>query len=240
MKRTFIAAGVAALLTTPAAAWDSDTWLNITHATHSYLTEGGIARAGNAEVTAFEDAILAGANTELHELEIDAGEELYGVPLNAKRIEHKGTNAGTDDIEGWWSDAVAAYEAGNKEQAYFYVGVMLHMIEDMGVPAHAHRIEHQAFDGFDNFELMGLSNWKPDEAEAINKTDPGYADPSNYYAFSEAWTLEDAPSYDKDEFSKTWTFGDDEDKQLLANRQARTREVVAWTLKSVAKALAAL
>jgi hypothetical protein len=230
-----------ALMPSAAPAWDSDNWMNITHATHSYLTEFGIKQASAfPEIAAYRQALIDGANTELHELDDHDDEIMYGIQLGPKRIEHKGTNAGTDDIEGWWQDAVDAYGAGDKELAYFYVGIMLHMIEDIGVPAHALGQYHQATGPIDSFEIMGFSNWKPDHADPLNKADPKLADPSAYYAFSRNWAREHAPDYRSDDFSKTWTFGDAEDKKLLANRQARTAAVVGWTLNSVGRAFAKL
>lgn len=194
------------------------------------------------ELELFRRQIVQGANTELHELEVGSFSELvtesYGIDLEAKRIEHKGTNSGTDDIEGWWQDAADAYGSGNKEQAYFYLGVMLHMIEDMGVPAHAHGLIHQGMaTNFDNFEFMALSNWRPDVGMEGDKADPGYNEPWKYYAFSKAWALEDAPGYtDIDSFSKFWTFASDDERRLLGDRQLRTAIVVTWVLNSAAKA----
>jgi len=247
MKRTcFGLAFVAVTLAAPAYAWDSDTWLNVTHATHSYLTEAAIdANSANyPELEEFRTPLVRGANTELHELEVGFFSELvtesYGIDLEAKRVEHIGTNEGTDDIAGWWQDAVDAYAAGNKEQAYFYTGVMLHMIEDMGVPAHAHYLEHQGMSmelNFDNLEYMGLSNWNPEYGDAADRTDPGYDNPSDYYAFSQEWALADSPNYTNiDDFSKTWTFASEEERKLLTNRQLRTSLVTTWALASAARA----
>jgi hypothetical protein len=216
-------------------AWDSVRW-NPTHPTHSYLTEYGIDqnRAAFPELQQYRGIIIDGANQELHELPVNPNEEKYGVRLDAKRREHKGTNEGCDDIEGWWKDARVAYTAGRKEQAYFLVGIMLHMIEDMGVPAHAHKIYHQGNPTeFDNFEFMGLSNWKPDFSN-INRKDPGYTDPWKYYAFSQEWTKQDAPNYkDRNSFSKTWAFASPEERKLLSDRQGHTCKVVEWTLRTV-------
>jgi hypothetical protein len=161
---------------------------------------------------------------------------MYGIDLNAKRIQHKGTNAGCDDIQGWWQDSLSAYK-GNKEQSYFLLGVMLHMVEDMGVPAHANKVYHQGnLTEFDNFEFMGLSNWKPSFAN-INRSDPSYVDPSQYYAFSQDWAHTDAPNYtNRDSFSKTWTFASSSERQLLSNRQGRTATVVKWALNSAVAA----
>ncbi len=234
---TLLVAALLATATLPAAAWDSIKW-NPTHPTHSYLTEYAIGRAAQSfpEVAQYRAALLAGANTELHELPVSGS--MYGVDLNAKRIEHRGTNEGTADIRGWWNEAVAAYRAGNREQAYFYVGIMLHMIEDMGVPAHAHRLYHQGSPTeFDNFEFIGLSNWKPDFS-LVDRADPRYAEPWRYYDFSSNWTLADAPSYpDRDFFAKFWVTASSDERRLLSGRQARTAAVASWALSSAAAAL---
>jgi len=226
------------LAAAPAAeAWDSIK-LNPTHPTHSYLTEYAIAHVDKAEINKYRAVIVEGANEELHELPVTGTR--YGIDLNAWRIRHKGTNAGTDDIAGWWHDALAAYRSGNKQQAYFLVGIMLHFIEDMGVPAHANGVYHQGnLTEFDNFEFMALSNWKPDFQD-VNRSDPGYVDPSAYYAFSRAWTQADAPNYhDRSSFSKTWTFASPAERALLANREGRTATVAGWALASVYNAFMA-
>jgi hypothetical protein len=227
------------LLGAPGAfAWDSESRLNPTHATHSYLTEVAIDRLVGVypELALYRLPLVAGANTELHELPVEG--VLYGVELEQKRVEHRGTNAGSDDVRGWWNDSLAAYRAGNREQAYFYLGVMLHMVEDMGVPAHANGLEHQAYPNFDNFEFLALFNWRPSFAD-IDRTDPGYSEPWRYYAFSQDWAAADAPGYrDIDSFAKTWIFASDEERLLLQNRQGRTAMVVTWTLASALRAFA--
>ena len=222
--------------TLQAKAWDSQHW-NPTHPTHSYLTEWAIAQlqSQSPELQQYKTQIVEGANTELHELSVSGTK--YGVDLNAKRIQHKGTNPGCDDIQGWWQNSLAAYRNGNKAQAYFVTGIMLHMIEDMGVPAHANNVIHQGnLKEFDNFEFMGLSNWKPSVAN-INRQDPGYAEPWQYYAFSKDWTHTDAPNYNnRNSFSKTWFFASGAERQLLSDRQGRTSTVVKWALASAVRA----
>lgn len=215
---------------TEAGAWDS-VKLNPTHPTHTYLTEWAIAQVKLAEVSQYRAELIEGANEEMHELPVEGTR--FGIDLNRARIAHKGTNAGTDDIEGWWLDALAAYRAGDRKKAYFLLGIMLHMVEDMGVPAHANGVYHQGnLTEFDNFEFMGLSNWKPDFSR-INRTDPGYADPSAYYQFSRSWTHADAPNYrDRDSFSKTWALASPTERALLSNRQGRTATVAKWALQS--------
>jgi hypothetical protein len=218
-------------------AWDSAS-RNPTHPTHSYITEWAIdqLKAQKPELQQYRTQIIEGANTELHELAVSGTK--YGLDLNAKRIEHKGTNRGCDDIQGWWTDSLNAYKQGNKQQAYFLLGIMLHMVEDMGVPAHANNVYHQGnLTEFDNFEFMALSNWKP-SFTSINRVDPVFAEPWKYYNFSQDWAKTDAPNYNSpNTFSKTWTFASSAERTLLQNRQGRTSTVVKWALNSAAGAL---
>lgn len=247
MRSAFIRSTVAALLlsgtlSAPALAWDSAKfkWLTeIVHPTHSYLTEYAIdqLRGDFPEVQKYRKALIDGANQELHELPVEG--VLYGIDLDARRIQHKGTNAGSDDVPGWWKDARAAYKSGNNEQAWFLVGIMLHMIEDMGVPAHANGVYHQGnVKEFDNFEAMASQKFDPDFSQ-VDRKDPGYSDPSKYYAFSQKWAHADAPNYKgPDEFSKTWVTASKSERKLMRKRQANTATVVTWALRSAAKALA--
>jgi hypothetical protein len=227
---------IAVALTLPALGWDSARG-NPTHATHSYLTEWAIDRLKGEfpELEQFRRPLIEGANQELHERTVKGSK--YGVDLDAKRIQHKGTNEGCDDIQGWWTDSRDAYDSGEKARAYFLLGIMLHMIQDMGVPAHANQVYHQAsLTELDHFEIMAFSNWKP-AFDAIDKTDPLYDEPWRYYDFSRDWTRADAPEYkSRTQFSKTWTFARPEERALLRNRQGRTCHVTQWALHSAAKA----
>lgn len=228
-----------ALAATSASAWDSAKFkllTKIVYPTHSYLTEYAIGESQGTypEIGANAALLVAGANTELHELPVTGSAQ--GLDLDRKRIEHKGTNAGSDDVAGWWADARAAYAAGNTEQAWFIAGVILHMVEDMGVPAHANGVYHQGtISEFDNFEAMAALNWKPDFSR-VGRDDPGLADAAKYYRYSQQWTAADAPGYnDPDSFSKTWITASKAERQLLSSRQARTATVVKWTLRAIAK-----
>lgn len=240
--RAIAATAICLALIQPASAWDSAKFKLLTkviHPTHSYLTKYAIDRLSDdfPELDEYRDILIEGANQELHELPVEG--VLHGVDLDKKRRQHKGTNAGSDDVPGWWKEALGAYADGDKEQAYFYLGIMLHMVEDMGVPAHANGVYHQGtITEFDNFEAMALQKWDPD-FKSVNKKDPGYADPSKYYLFSKQWAHEDAPDYDDpDEFSKTWLTASDEEEELMRNRQARTATVVMWAMRAAAKAFA--
>ena len=242
MRRILASLAVIALLASPAVAWDSAKFKLLSkaiHPTHSYLTEYALdqLQAKYPELKQYRDTIIEGANQELHELPVKGS--LHGIDLDQKRIEHKGTNAGSDDVPGWWKDAETAYKSGNKELGYFEIGIMLHMIEDMGVPAHADGVIHQGnLTEFDNFEFMALQKWDPDFKD-VNRKDPGYSDPSKYYRFSQDWTHADAPDYhDRNSFSKTWLTASDAEKALVRNRQGRTATVTLWALHAAMAALA--
>ena len=229
-------------VTAPALGWDSAKfkWLTpIVHPTHSYLTEYAIdqLQAKFPALGQYRAVIIEGANQELHELPVKG--TLHGIDLDKKRIEHKGTNAGSDDVPGWWHDAEAAFASGDRELAYFEIGIMLHMVEDMGVPAHANGVVHQGtLTEFDNFEAMALQKWDPDFAD-VDRKDPGYADPSKYYRFSQDWTHADAPGYhDRNSFAKTWLTASPAEKALVRHRQARTASVALWALRAALEALA--
>jgi hypothetical protein len=124
---------------------------------------------------------------ELHEVPFRGGKSniaKYDVDLEAKRRAHLGTNAGSDDVAGWWQESLAAYRADRMDQAYFFLGIMLHMVQDMGVPAHANGIPHQGKPGsFDNFEFMATFVWRPNFKD-INRKDPAFRQPWRYYALS--------------------------------------------------------
>ena len=186
-----------ALLATPALAWDSAQfeWLTpIIHPTHSYLTEYAIDQLRERLPGARHRTATSSSRAPTPSFtSCRSKASKYGIDLEAKRREHKGTNAGSDDVDGWWDDALAAHAAGNEEQAYFYLGVVLHMIEDMGVPAHANGIYHQGnISEFDNFEAMALQRWDPDFS-SVDRADPGYDNPADYYAVSQDWAAADAP-----------------------------------------------
>lgn len=222
-------------------AWDSAAG-NPTHPTHTYLTEWAIdaLRDQTPELQVYREAIIDGANAELHELPIRSSEKKlgkkYDLDLEAMRVRHRGTNAGCDDLEGWWTDGLSAYRQGKKWQAYFLLGVVLHMTQDMGVPAHANGVYHQGnLKEFDNFEFLAALNWKPDFGN-LNRADPAFAEPWRYYEFSRSWAHDDAPEYkDRDTFSKFWISASDREKRLVRNRQGRTSHVTKWCLSAAIK-----
>lgn len=235
------------LLSTGTVAWDSASWKNPTRPTHTSMTEYAIKQLSGdyPELDKYRKQLIAGSNVEMHEFAIECTQ--YGVDFNTRRSDrYEGTNAGCNYPELIWEDAKDAYEQGKKELAYFTFGLLLHEIQDMGVPAHAHDIEHQANPTeFDNFEYMALWNWKPDFS-LVDKEDPAvedvdtYADPSAYYQFGKNWCLEDAPNYKtRNDFSKTWTLASEAERRLLSQRQAASCLVTKWALEKAAIAFQA-
>jgi hypothetical protein len=139
-------------------------------------------------VAAVRDAVGYGSNIEAHYPE----KHPYG-----------GNNWGCADVDGWWREALKAKPA-DIEQAYRKLGIMLHMVQDMGVPAHACHVLHgvELAEGIfhpDYFEWMATYNWKPNyvlsaprlEPNGTGTGDPGYGRPSDYYRFCQTWTLYD-------------------------------------------------
>jgi len=242
-----------------AAGWPSDNGANPLNKVHSLITQYAIDQSLSNEDNRYATAILDGANTELHELVASARDKgignKYGVNVESKRTEHGGSNEGCARPQGWWNDALSAYRISTslsgdnrekaRQRAWFNVGIMLHMIEDMGVPAHANLVHHQgnAIE-FDNFEFMSLSNWNPEmnlfRLGGMAQADPGYNNPSRYYQFSHDWTIEDAPNYnDRSSFSKTWVAASANERTLLRRRQGRTAKVAQWALESASRAFEA-
>ena len=236
-------------LCSPAGAWDSADWKNPTRPTHSLMTKYAISElnASYPEAGKYRDQLIDGANFELHDAKLKssyAGK--YGLDLEDKRkSRYLGTNSGCLRPDLIWQDAQAAYLAGKKDAAFFLMGALLHQIQDMSVPSHAHDIYHQGnATEFDNFEFMALLNWKPDFS-GISTKDPAlqdkskYANPSAYYEFSKEWCLEDAPNYkSRSEFSKTWITASKAERKLLSKRQASACLLTKWALESALVAFA--
>jgi|GEM_PF-1165580 len=243
-----------------AAAWPSkwgNYFENPLKSVHTRITEYAIEHSPRNYTTGYEDALIEGANMELHELETsEAMRKMgfgYGVDVEAKRKEWGGTNEGCNHIEEIWNDAKGAYAESLKaaesrdfkkgeelkKKAYFLVGIMLHMIEDMGVPAHAKKLIHQGnMTDFDNLEFMALTNWEPQYdpfMDGVAQHDFKYDDPWRYYALSERWTLSDVrafpPGYNSiHTFSKTWALATDAERDFFSKRQGRTCLITGWAL----------
>jgi hypothetical protein len=215
--------------------WDSAGG-NPTHATHSYLTEEAISRVrdANPEVETYRADLLKGANEEIHDL------VLSDVLLESLRLEFGGTNGSCEHPERVWAHAQERYAAGDVHNAYWYLGILLHYVEDLGVPAHALGVYHQSGPtNWDTFELLAFSNWVP-SYDAIDREDPGLADPSAYTQVSREWTASNfgetwpGTTYTRTFFDKTWLFSTDTERTFLRNREGRTGIATSWALASAA------
>jgi hypothetical protein len=132
--------------------WDSQDG-NPTHATHSYLTEYAAdqLRAAYPELDTYRASLIDGANREIHDLVLKDPEQ------EALRIEVGGNNYGCDHPDRMWNHVTTSYHAGDKAKAYWYLGIMLHYVEDIGVPAHAFHVYHQSSpSNWDHFEVMAV------------------------------------------------------------------------------------
>ena len=103
----------------------------------------------------YQKDIVAGANLELHDLQHPKFEAL--------RLEIGGNNWAAERPELLWDKARASYAAGDKAQAFFYVGILLHYVQDMGVPAHAFHVIHQSGPkDWDHTELLAFFDFHGD------------------------------------------------------------------------------
>ena len=219
--------------------WDSQAG-NPTHATHSYLTEYAVDQLSPyyPELATYRAQIIDGANQELHELPISGNAE-----EEALREEAGGTNWACNHPEIVWQHARDSYAAGDKQKAYWYIGVVLHWVEDMGVPAHAFHVIHQGtLSQRDNFELLGLQRWAP-KYDAMNRTYPGLASPSDYVVWNGAWAAADfnqtfpGTTYDTRFFATSWLWASSTQATFVRNREGRTAVAAYWALYSAASQL---
>lgn len=220
--------------------WDSDDG-NPTHATHSIMAEFAIENLARdfPEVKDFEKQLAFGANLELHELPSKTHEAL--------RLEVRGTNWGADKPEALWERARASYRAGNKEQAYFYVGIMLHYVQDMGVPAHAFHVIHQSSLGKqDHIEILGFFDFHADFSSEV-APDPHLANPTDYIEWSAKTAREhfhsvfgDDTVYTRKYFPQAYVDLTDTHWSFLRRREAECARGTEYALRSAAMALAAM
>jgi len=218
--------------------WDSQDG-NPTHATHSYLTEFAAdqLKAYYPELVTYRASLVDGANREIHDLPLSDPEQ------EALRIEVGGNNAGCDHPEKMWAHVQTAYQAGNKSKAFWYLGILLHYVEDIGVPAHAMHVYHQSSPSdWDHFEVMALQRWYPSYS-SIDRTDPYFAAPSDYVAFNQSWTVSDwhatfpGVTYMRTYYSMSWWWASSREKTYMRNRQGRTAMATKWALASALRAM---
>ncbi|MGZ6067494.1 MAG: hypothetical protein ACXWVM_34150 [Polyangiales bacterium] len=214
--------------------WDSQDG-NPTHATHSYLAEVAIdaIKGWYPEVETYRAQIVDGANREIHDLVLSDPEQ------EALRIADGGNNWGCAHPEVVLSRAHARYAAGDKAKAYWYAGIFLHYVGDIGVPAHALHVYHQSSPSdWDHFEVMGLQKWWP-LYSTLNRNDPGFADASAYVTWNGEWTKSDfaasfpGVTYTRTLFPLSWVWAGSKYKTFMRERQGRTAMATTWALRSV-------
>ena len=219
--------------------WDSADG-NPTHPTHSILAEYaiGTVKADSPEVSRFEAAIIEGANLELHDLKHPKYEAL--------RLEIGGNNWAADHPELLWEKARASYAAGDAAKAYFYVGILLHYVQDMGVPAHAFHVIHQSGpSSWDHVELLAFFQFHGD-LKAPGPTDPALETPVEYLEWS-AQTARNhfkssypGKTYDRKFFPQAYDAMTEVDWAFLREREAHCANATAFALRAAAHAFAAL
>lgn len=218
--------------------WDSADG-NPTHPTHSIMAEFAIKEVKGElpEVETYQASILEGTNLELHDLVSKTHEAL--------RLEIGGNNWAAEHPELLWDKARASYAAGDKEQAFFYVGIMLHYVQDMGVPAHAFHVIHQSSPkDWDHTELLAFFNFHGD-LKAPGPTDPQFANPLDYIEWSAQSardhfnTLFPGQTYTRTFLPQAYADLTDDDWAFLRGREAHCAHATAFALRSAAAALAA-
>ena len=216
--------------------WDSADG-NPTHPTHSILAEYAIktVKAEAPEVALFEKEIVEGANLELHDLK--------HAKYEALRLEIGGNNWAAEHPELLWEKAQDSYAAGDKAKAFFYVGILLHYVQDMGVPAHAFHVIHQSGPkDWDHVELLAFFQFHGD-LKAPGPADPALEGPLDYIEWS-ALTARDhfttaypGATYNRKFFPQAYADMTDTDWRFLREREAHCAKATAFALRAAALGL---
>ena len=218
--------------------WDSAEG-NPTHPTHSIMANFAIKQVKGElpEVALYTKAIVDGANLELHDLKHKTHEAL--------RLELGGNNWAAERPELLWEKARASYAKGDKAQAYFYVGIMLHYVQDMGVPAHAFHVIHQSGPrDWDHTELLAFFDFHGD-LRAPGPGDPKLVDPVSYIEWSAQSSRDHfntafpGATYHRKFLPQAYDDLSDAHWAFLRGREAHCAHATAFALRSAALALAA-
>jgi len=136
---------------TPARAWDSMVSLGASgENSHYYWAEDALneVAGGFTSLQIDRNALLMGAEGEdMHPQKRD----LSGTPPAEYYTIAVGNNAGTTHPEYYWQTAVYHYRryiasgkvnTAEKQAAYHYLGLLLHIIQDTSAPPHTYNILH--------------------------------------------------------------------------------------------------
>jgi hypothetical protein len=217
--------------------WDSAGG-NPTHATHSIMAEFSIEQLASSfpEVATYKSSLLQGANLELHDVNAGGYESL--------RVAIGGNNWAAAHPELLWERAQGLYKYGDRARAYFYVGVILHYVQDMGVPAHAFQVHHQSDPWhWDHLEVLAFTKYDGDKT-AAGPMNPQFANPLSYIE----WSAEAARQHFRSSFpGATYTreflpkFRSDlnaTQRAFLRGRETHCAYATTFALQSAAQAFA--
>ncbi|MEW5802980.1 MAG: hypothetical protein AB1847_12845 [bacterium] len=149
-----------------------------------------------------EGAVAGIPQDEYPDITTSFGEDIIGWSSNVTDDQRAHANQGgrmDGPVEYWWKLALSQYGvfqfAGSgdplsspKPGAYYYLALIVHLTEDMGVPAHAYNIPHSAStEGADNMEQLANFSYR-EAAPVITVQDTG-KDPLLSYRLSRERTL---------------------------------------------------
>jgi len=126
-----------------------------------------------------------------------------------------------------WPEALNAYQTGDREAAFLALGHVLHVVEDMAVPAHTRNDEHLEGDGFEDW-VKSVNGGETPLALDWSKVEPSVC-PTLAACFNELALFSNANFFSDDtigdqEFAAPWsgmTLG--ADNYVYANGR-----IVAW------------
>lgn len=198
-----------------------------------------LVKTAAPEVKQFEKDLIRGVNMELHEVPRETND--YYEEL---RKEVQGTNWGANRPEVLWEKARLVYHNGHKDLAYFYVGVLLHYVQDMGVPAHAFHIIHQSTVGHrDNIEVLGFFDFRADFSTTATP-DPQLENPADYVEWSAQTARQHfgdtfpGTTYTLDTFPQVYSEMTETEWAFLRRREADCARGTAYALAAAARGLA--
>jgi hypothetical protein len=111
--------------------------------------------------------------------------------INDDKAAHDNDSTRNDGpIQQWFDNAIEKYKSLNfnndNESTYYYIALMIHLIEDQGVPAHAYKIYHGNPGNMDNLEQQGYYNYKPNTVYGLEYVN----DPVRQMEFMKNCTLD--------------------------------------------------
>jgi len=158
--------------------------------------------SGNTHRSLSEEAIANIPQDQYPDVTTIFGEDIIGWTSNIKDDQraHGNYNDRNDGpADYWWKLALTQYGvfeftgagdplASPKPGAYYYLALIVHLTEDMGVPAHAYNILHsQDSDDLDNMEQVAFISYR--EAKHLVTIQDTGKDPLQCYYLSREHTL---------------------------------------------------